>query len=237
MKVDDAIETLTKFFNDLIGSLVPSVVLAFGLVIMHLGPSRFMDINKSVESTIFALFALGLMFAAGHIILALHEHFLRPVLQSIQFTKEFDESAAKNRQSYKSFHDIIMARETRSTNPGQAAPKWDYHDLRSVALSISPEGASVGRRFMFISLLCNGVGTAFVIMVLDFSSCFFFAPKLLYPYTEAASWWVQIILMLAFSAALFKQGGNFHARAMSTPFSIAIAELLLKRDPNATQKP
>ena len=36
MKVDDAVETISRFFNDLIGSLVPGAVLAVGLVVMHL---------------------------------------------------------------------------------------------------------------------------------------------------------------------------------------------------------
>lgn len=31
MKLDDGIDTITKFFNDLIGALVPGLVLAIGL--------------------------------------------------------------------------------------------------------------------------------------------------------------------------------------------------------------
>ena len=34
MKVDDAVETISRFFNDLIGSLVPGAVLAVGLAVM-----------------------------------------------------------------------------------------------------------------------------------------------------------------------------------------------------------
>lgn len=233
MKIDYAIEALAKFFNDLIGDFVPGAVLAFGLCVMHLGPSKFTYIVKSLDGAIPALFAFGLMFAAGHTLIALHGHFLRKALQASRLTKEFDESAAKDRQSYKSFLGIVLAMETNSKNKGQAPASWGYNDLRNVALSVSAEGASLGRRFMFISLLCNGVGTTLVIMIFDFSACLAFAPTLLYPYAEAASWWVQIVLMFLFSAALFKQGESFYMRAMTTPFSIAVAELILKRDPGA----
>jgi hypothetical protein len=233
MKVDDAVETLTRFFNDLIGSFVPGVVLAFGFCIMHLGPSKIADLAKSLDGAVLASLAVGLMFAVGHTLLALHEHAFQKALWACHLTKKFDEDKAKDRQSYKSFLDIVQGLEKESDGQSQAPASWGYHDLRSVALTVSAEGATLGRRFMFISLLCNGVGTAMAIIALDYIACLAFAPKLLYPYAATAPWAVQIALMLLSSVVLFKQGETFYGRAMATPFSIAMAEIKLKRAPNA----
>ncbi|MCS9379224.1 hypothetical protein N1E52_18205 [Pseudomonas aeruginosa] len=49
MKVDDAVETIAKFFNDLIGAWVPGSVLATGLAIMHLGPDYMRSLAKLGE--------------------------------------------------------------------------------------------------------------------------------------------------------------------------------------------
>ncbi len=233
MKVDDAIETITRLFNDLIGSLVPGAVLAVGLSVIHFGPARIVEASKSLESATLALTVVGLMFAAGHVLMAIFELVLQPLLRACRVIKVFDEAAAKKRQSYSLFAEVVN--KLRSGDATQASSEWAYHDLRSVALSVSAEGASLGRRFMFISLLCNGVGTALVIMIVDFLSCLALNQKLLFPYVMAANWSVQSVLMLFAAAALFKRGEVFYGRAMATPFSIAIAELKLKRENNVAK--
>ena len=95
----------------------------------------------------------------------------------------------------------------------------------------------MGRRFMFISLLCIGVGTALAIIAIDFAACSLFSPKLLFAYDHAAPWWAQTILLLGLALSLFKHGEIFHNRAMATPFSIAVAELKFKKDANAGKAP
>lgn len=233
MKMDDAIETITRFFNDLIGSIVPGVVLAVGLSIMHLGPAKIAEAGKSLENTTLTLTVVGLMFAAGHVLMAIFELALQPLLRACKIVKGFDEGAAKKRQSYKLFVEVVS--KLRNVDVTQASPEWDYKDLRSVALSVSAEGASLGRRFMFISLLCNGVGAALVIMLVDFLSCLALNPKLLFSHVMAMNWVAQSVLILFASTALFKRGEVFYGRAMATPFSIAVAELKLKRENNVTE--
>lgn len=233
MKVDDAIETITRFFNDLIGSIVPAVVLAVGLSIMHLGPARIAEAGNSLENTALTLTVVGLMFAAGHVLMAIFELALQPVLQVCRIVKGFDEVAAKKRQSYKLFVELVN--KLRNVDTAQPAPEWAYNDIRSVALSVSAEGASLGRRFMFISMLCNGVGAALIILSVDFLSCLAWNPKLLFPHVMAMNWIAQSVLILIASVALFKRGEVFYGRAMATPFSIAIAELKLKREDNVTE--
>lgn len=228
MKVEEATDTIAKFFNDLIGAWVPGAVLAVGLALMHLGPTLLQSILKLGDSTSVALTLAGLLFATGHALLALHEQILKKLLIKVRFAKPFDEVGAKKRQSYEWFSELVKAQQTVL-----CAKDWSYNDLRSVALSVSAEAASLGRRFMFISLLCNGVGTALSIIAFDFVACSFISPKLLFVYHNVAPWPAQAVLLLGMALVLFKQGEVFYSRAMATPFSIAIAELKFKKDANA----
>ncbi len=228
MKVEEAMDTIAKFFNDLIGAWVPGAVLAIGVALMHMGPLQVQAIFKLGDTTSAALTFAGVLFAIGHALLALHEQILKRLFSEVGLIKPFDEAEAKKRKSYEWFAELVKAQQA-----GAVSQDWGYNDLRSVALSVSTEAAAVGRRFMFISLLCNGVGTALAILALDFSICSLLSPKLLFAYDQAAPWFMQAILLLGMALALFKQGEVFHNRAMATPFSIAIAELKFKKDANA----
>jgi len=228
MKVEEVTDTIAKFFNDLIGAWVPGAVLTVGLALMHLGPAQLQSVFKLSDTTSAALTFAGVLFALGHVLLALHEQFLKKLLSKVGIVKDFNEAGAKKRQSYEWFAELVRAQQT-----GSGAKEWGYHDLRSVALSISTEGASIGRRFMFISLLCNGVGTALAIVAIDFVACSLLSPKLLFAYDHAAPWLVQTLLLFGMAWALFKHGEAFYNRAMTTPFSIAVADLKFKKDANA----
>ncbi|HBP6280116.1 TPA: hypothetical protein SMS45_000354 [Pseudomonas aeruginosa] len=223
MKVDDAVETIAKFFNDLIGAWVPGSVLATGLAIMHLGPDYMRSLAKLGEGGGLALILAGLLFALGHALLAIHENGVKILLKYMKLSKGYNESEAQGRHSYEWFAEIVNAQ--KGANPSV----WEFHDLRSVALSVSSEAAAIGRRFMFISLLCSGVGTALIILGFDFLVCLFFQPDLLYGYDQAPSWFVQAILLFGTALLLFKQSDEFHARAMNTPFAAAVAELKLRK--------
>lgn len=227
MKANDAAETIAKFFNDLIGAWVPGSVLAFGLLVMHLGPKYLEVLVKLGSGAGVAFTVAGLLFALGHLILAVHENIVKPLLKRLNIWNVFDEMEARNRQSYIWFIKLVEIEQSSS----QAT--WDFYDLRSVALSVSTEAASLGRRFMFISLLCSGVGTALIILSIDYLICLFFVPQLMYSYEQAAPWYIQVILLICAALILFKQGNVFYARAMTTPFSVAIAELKFKKDNNA----
>ncbi|HHH9615596.1 TPA: hypothetical protein ACP337_001031 [Pseudomonas aeruginosa] len=73
MNVDDAIEAVARFFNDLIGAWVPGLVLTTGLVIMHLGSSYFDSLVRLSDGAGVALTIAGLLFALGHLLLAVNE--------------------------------------------------------------------------------------------------------------------------------------------------------------------
>jgi hypothetical protein len=232
MKVEEATDTIARFFNDLIGVWVPGAILASGLAVMHLGPLQTQAIFKLGDTTSAALTFAGILFAAGHALLAVHEQILKRLLVMLRLAKRFDEADAKKRESYKWFAELVKAQQTV-----RSAKDWDYNDLRSVALSVSAEAASVGRRFKFISLLCNGVGTSLAVLAFDFVACSLLSPELLYPYDHAAPWPLQAMLMLGMAFLLFKRGEEFDTKAMETPFPIAVTELKLKKDANAERAP
>lgn len=226
MRVEQATETIAKFFNDLIGAWVPGAVLTVGLALMHLGPVQLQSLFKLGETALASLTFAGVLFATGHTLLALHEQFLQKWLSKGLLVTRFNETSAKTRKSYLWFERLVEDQQG-------AKGGWDYKDLRSVALSISTEAASLGRRFMFISLLCKGVGTALAILAVDFAICSMFFPHLLFAYGHAAPWLIQVTLLLGIAFVLFRHGEVFFCRAMSTPFSVATAELKFNRQTNA----
>ena len=232
MKIEEATDTIAKFFNDLIGAWVPGAVLAVGLALMHFGPIQLQAIFKLADTTSAALTFAGVLFASGHVLLAVYEQILKKLASKVGLVRPFDEVGAKRRKSYEWFAELVKAQQADT-----ATQDWSYNDLRSVALSVSTEAASMGRRFMFISLLCNGVGTALAILAFDFAICSWLSPKLLFAYDHAAPWFAQALLLLGIALTLFKQGEVFYNRAMATPFSIAIAELKFKKDANAGNRP
>lgn len=228
MKIDDAVETIAKFFNDLIGALVPGMVLVACISTAHLGPEKTMTLLKAMDNTPVLLMLLAVMFALGHALSAIFETVISKNLRALHLTKGFNEQTEKRRESYVRFLQVVEKDALAAQNHGQASSDWNYHDLRSVALSVSQEAASIGRRFMFISLLCNGVGTAITITAIDFAACLVFQRGLLHPYPMAVHWAVQIALLGLAAYTLFQRGEVFYRRAMTTPFSVALAEKRLK---------
>lgn len=230
MKIDDAIETTTRFFNDLIGSLIPGAILASGLFVMHIGPGLPKDMAASLpkDSGFLIAILLALMFAAGHGLLGIHSMVIDKALKRIGlFEGNIDARLAK-KHSYGLFKALFFAK-LKHSNLGDtdvAQPdKWDHHDLRNVALSVSSEGSSLGRRFMFISLLCNGTGTVLLILTIDFISCEIFRPSALFPYANAWHPLIQVAILLGVAVAFFKRAESFNIRAMVTPFAVAVAEM------------
>ena len=111
MKFEEATDTIAKFFNDLIGAWVPGAVLAAGLAVMHLGPLQLQSIPKLGDTTSAALTFAGILFALGHALLAIHEQILKWLLSKLRVAKSFDEAAAKKRQSYEWFAELVKAQQ------------------------------------------------------------------------------------------------------------------------------
>lgn len=238
MKIDDAVETAALFFNDLIGTLIPGIVLGVGLLVMHVGLTDALKDTLDNLNGFLVFIVLALFFATGHAVLALHALLVNPLLQKMGLLEKVPSDNQKQKQSYRLFHEMMVERIRKAlpnrTNDSNEID-WSYHDLRSVALSLSNEGSSLGRRFMFISLLCNGVATALLALLVDFFICTLIAPNSLVLYDVAWPASLQGLLLILLAIMLFKRGGEFYIRAMSTPFAVALAELINDRHINATE--
>lgn len=230
MKVDDAVETITRFFNDIIGSLIPGMVLGSGLAIMHAGsPSKIVEyFGKDAGLSVAVL--LTLSFATGHCLMSIYTVAVEPFLKSMGIMKKDVLASLAKKPSYEVFRDLVLdlLKKKHTANTNSAFPaEWGYHDLRNLAMSISSEGASLGRRFMFISLLCSGVGTALLIMLLDFLCSSQFAPQLLFPFSVALPATIRALMLIVAAFFFFRRGEMFFGLAMATPFPIALTELSL----------
>lgn len=236
MKIDDAVETIAHFFNDLIGTLIPGIVLVAGLLVMHIDMPIYMQGSVEHADGFLVFVLLSLFFATGHAVLALHSALINPILRKSSFIPEDPLSKLSKKQPYLIFEKLMSTRMGelplgKSTEQGDA--KWSYNDLRSLAFTISPEAASLGRRFMFISLLCNGVATAIFILLLDYVVCVMIAPHLIVQYESALPVLMQVILLISVAGLLFKRGEEFYARAMSAPFPVALSEFINNRRTDA----
>lgn len=239
MKVDDAIETISRFFNDLIGTLIPGIVLAVGLAVMHIGPIHKLRESIPKDDGFIVALLLAVLFAAGHGVLAIYSLAVEKFLPKLRLTKKDVVASLVNKQSYLCFQEIVtdkIKQGSLSQTSGQSGFPWDFHDLRNLALSISSEASSLGRRFMFISLLCNGVGTALLMMLIDYIGCSIFAKDALFSYAFVWPVYVQGLLLLLAAISFFKRGEAFYARAMSTPFAVALSEMALRQDISANPK-
>src|SRR5690606_826251 len=107
MKIEEAIAVLAGFFNDLIGAWVPGAVFAVSFALMHLGPARLQTILDLLDSSAAALTAAGLLFALGHVLLAVHEHGVKKLLVRTKISSKFNDSEAKKRLSYVKFSDLM----------------------------------------------------------------------------------------------------------------------------------
>ena len=225
MKVDGPVETVTVLFNDLIGAWVPGLVLSLGLLVMHVGPEAGRALTGFGNGFSVALTVAGLLFALGHLLAAVSESAVRPLFKYFKVLRWLGGALGEEMESYKIFKGMV------GRNMAGVSDSLQFSDLRSIALSVSGGGAELGRRFTFLQLLCEGVGTALLVICADFLVCFLFFPNLLYGYKSAAPWFLQVILLCGAAFFLFKRADGFHYRAMNVPFLVACAEFEFKRVP------
>lgn len=226
VEIEESLKTLTQFFNEIIGAIIPGLVLGTGFAIVHLNIE--LDRLKEIDGGIVFLI-IFLAFAAGHGLLSIYSKTIQPPLEFFGFFNSKSKiKAFESSTSYKLFEHLVNEKVVGQTLKGSANPftAWTYNDLRNIAFSVSGEAASIGRRFMFISLLCSGIGTALLLINIDFITCSLFLPDALVHYQHAPSPWLQVLALLFISLFYIKRGDDFFILAMNTPFSIANVAVL-----------
>lgn len=234
MKVGDSIDAVATFFNDIIGAIVPGATLGAGLALMYAGPASVAKVVDAGDGFL-AMMLVAFCFAAGHGLLAIHAFAKKAASfaakEILWHPKKVSKEALEDKAevAFIAFQDLVI-NQLDLKPPMTAANQgvWGFHDLRSIAFTVSVEAGALGRRFMFISLLCSGMGTALTLILLNYAVCLAFAPSALYRYTGAWPIYTQVALLAASVIIFFSRGEEFFARAMSTPFPVALAELKLK---------
>lgn len=228
MKPEDTLAALTHFFNDFIGAIVPGFSFLFGLFLIHptLQHEIFFD-NSLNTSSIIAILVLS--FASGHFLLSVHSVFVEPFLAHLpSWRTEADQTRSTEKSFiYKEFLKLVLNRlsETQEATSDAPTDKINFRDLRNVAMSLSSSGASLARRFTHISLLCNGLGTAMMVLAGDLTLCRIALPNLI-PYHSSRFVITAVIILLGSSYALLKRAEIFSARALKIPFSVALSEAI-----------
>lgn len=232
MKIDDALQTILHFFNDIIGAVIPGIVFASGIILMHTGIPSNSDIKNCTSNGALIVLVLALSFAVGHGLLAVFNDIFECILKYCRLLKgkehfrQYDES----NQSYVLFQKLITNKIDQHTllKLNDNNTKLSFIDLRNIALTVSKDAGDIGRRFMFINLFCNGIGTATLLIAIEFAACEIFWPNALVQYPNSPPTVLQLSMLALFGILCFRRGEEFYKRAMNTPFSIAVAELLMK---------
>jgi hypothetical protein len=233
MKVSDFLSGLVYLFNDVIGAIVPGLFLLGGLHLLGLLPSQIVETYRglSTEGQWVTILVLG--YVAGHGLLGFHRPLQRVLVAPIKgldglLTRgTWDARDLHSRilagLAYRQFRDYVAKEYPRKGKQGQVigADVNSFNELRNIAMTMSVEAATLGRRFMFISLFCYGVAMAILTLLLA------------YLFVEWASLTrLQIANALLTSVVIYlfyTRGLEFELRALSVPFSTALAEMLIEK--------
>ena len=163
MKSSDVINGIVVFFNDLIGGVVPGLILLTGLYWLGAIPSDIKNSKFLMETPFNWLVTLTFSYAAGHGLLGIHR-LLQPIVgkvlrgfRNLVFSHKWDTSDFTKKivegMAYQQFQLDIAGRHKSSLpeSSGSKLSELGFDDLRSVAMTISQEGGELARRFMFIS--------------------------------------------------------------------------------------
>ncbi len=243
MKPNDFVLSFFYFFNDLIGAIIPGIILVTGLFIIHSEYPWLSEIKGYFDSAWIAVLALFILFAIGHGLGALHmfvESWVKWVWKKFNSTLDTKKPAVIEVERL--LEDLLKKRISKklelsgSEDISRLGLKFEKNDLRNMAMTISPIAGNLARRFMFLALLCNGVGTA--IWTIAIYAAFLFAK---FPSTatvfagDCKLFTIYLILSILIGALFFYRGNKFRATSLSSPFSVALSEVLYSNTVNATE--
>ena len=219
MNASDFLTATAHFFNDLIGAVVPGLLLIGGFYAIWGSPP--LDVAGGVAW----LSLLVGAFAAGHALLALHR-LLSAWLGKLPFAvyrlltgrgwkwQNMDDPIEKS-SSYVEFRELVISKLQASGSTADLSAKMSLNDLRSIAMSVSHESAELGRRFMFISLFCYATSMAILVVVVAYLVT---RPSTLLSFHSA-------IGIVAFGL-FYLRGIEFNYRALNAPFAVALTTML-----------
>lgn len=230
MKVDDALQTIAHFFNDLIGALIPGLTLVASLLIIHKGIPDEWTTSVADGSGFLIFIACLLFFLVGHVVLAIYDLVLKYILSKCRVIEGDKVKETIIKEKFYEFVQAVAnqkAKELAGIELTKENNRSDFRTLRNISLTVSNEAATLGRRFMHLSFLCNGVATATLCSALYLSILSIGWPNEIALQLSCAQITLYFLGLVIVSVALFKRGDSFYKRALRTPFVVACAELML----------
>ena len=210
--MNDSINALIHFFNDVVAQVIPGLL---GLLMFSFCIDKYDEIFSWSPVMLIAL-----TYVLGHVLLSLRDNLnsFTKVIGDKIIDKSYEKVVnLKETITYRKFEELIE----------RQSEELSFYDTRSIAMTVSEEGAILGRRFMFISLFCEGAS----ISILLFGP--FVIAKLLYSYSInnffPYAFIANVLLVFLVIYPLEKRAADFKRRALNTPFSCAIADLIGKK--------
>lgn len=243
------VELIDRYFLDLIGTVIPGIVLIIGVCSIAVPPLphwlQFLALSGLISSSSLSLQNALLLLAAGYIL----GHFLNAVGTQVVknaigkvatklrrksgqgevngatlplfYSEEELETWVTQRELYVSFQNTAKKElDVKSADE----MKIGYRDWRDLALTASEDEAYLARRFMFLSLLCLNTAVAMMIVATLGLALFF---------SGLATLSTTQIIVLSLSIAVFcyfliERHYFFNRMSISVPFSLALIKKFKK---------
>ena len=234
MKFGELITALEKFFNDILGSIIPGGLFLIGLwfigALAWLGLS---DLKVSDVGTLFVLVVIA--YLLGHVLDEVNRRCFSYVGKDNEKGEE-DRSYHIFRVWVEKQFTSVPARAADGGDGGAATPPlvnpadWQdltESDLRSVAMTLSDDAEKLSRRFKFIELCCRGTATALVVVAA------LAALKLLVQLGCQDPMELKLLLLVLATIGivpfLYLRANVFRGRSDTVCFDCAVAYLLEKK--------
>ncbi|MGD0819367.1 MAG: nucleoside 2-deoxyribosyltransferase domain-containing protein [Desulfomonilia bacterium] len=248
MKSEDVLTISLRFFNDIIGSIIPGAILLLGIGILLPKMFQHLIITCGLGEAAKIWFFIILAYVLGNGITSFGNWLvIRPinfilkyiiklnkfllckfkflpdiykVLPSSLVPEEVWSNEFVDDPSVKYFIERMPLELTKNMNFSNSISK--LHSLRNVAMSIPGIDRDLTYRFMFLSLLSQGIATVIIILLLVWwlTSIFGNDSILSINYSTMYAWFMLFLFII-----FLDRRYEFNKRALTIPFSMAVDSL------------
>jgi len=215
--MSDIVGVIDHFFNDIIAQIIPGF---FYIILLGIAFDIPIASSPYLWITIVAI-----SYLLGHLLLALSKE-LELIFERFKGAITSPEFYFKKKPIYSQFIEILNKQELKSKKYQSLILQnnLSFYDYRSIAMSLVSEGATLGRRFMFIHLCCKGT----MMSVLLGGPFALVKMKSDFELPLSLSIFFAIMLVMVVIYPLQVRAKEFFERSMMIPFSCAVSEMVVK---------
>jgi hypothetical protein len=244
VELKDWVQSVERFFNDIIGVLVPGFVsllackVAFGLPIA-VGGNGFALIPARSTDWVFLLAA---SYIAGQVVIGLGEAILVPTLETILRSwlgrhvkrvfprmrpQEEVTDELRTRPAWTTLLDILSQR----TGTDWHASQVTLGEMRNIAMSYVTEQRPTVYKFMFISQLSLGIATSILatMPIWLVRACW---TCIVARQIGPLQGWPWMVALSAVAFILLERRYRFYNRSLELPLSMFVGEIIRPEQPS-----